>query len=105
MDISGLEINANYLPNNDKDTPTGYFCTFMKYCIDNYSDRILRTPELSQYFSLLPNDPVFKSAVARNCVVTHNNLHFSTNSSTAEKIGIMYHIANLLRIGLYVYTH
>ena len=104
MKITGIEINNEFLPYFEKDISSGYFRSFMNYCIDNYFDRIIINIELRKWFSLVANDPMFKSAYDKDCIQEHHDLYYSMNNSTAEKIGIMYHLANVIGIGLYVYT-
>ena len=105
MEIVGVEINGvRYLPYVGINNSSGYFRSFMNYCIDRYFDRILMNPELNEFFSLAPNDPVFKSAITKRSVEEHNGMHYSMNNGTPEKIGIMVHISNLLTIDLFVHT-
>jgi hypothetical protein len=104
MEITGIEINAEWVPHVGNENSSGYFRAFMFYCIDNYYDRIIMSNELKKWFSPIENDPMFKSAVQKGSVCGHNGLYFSLNNGTPDKIGIMYHIANMIGIGLYVYT-
>lgn len=104
MDIVHIEINNEFIPFVGSDNPTGHFRAFMNYCIDNHLDQIVINPELRKWFSIIPNDPIFKSAFDRGSVSEHNQIYYSTNSGTPEKIGIMYHLANVLELGLYVST-
>ena len=105
MDIVGIEINGvHFLPYRGQDDSTGYFRAFMYYCINNYFDLIIITPELSNKFSLVGNDPVFGQAIRYNRVECFNGVYFSTLNGNERKERIMYNIASLLGIELFVHT-
>ncbi len=104
MEIVGIEVNGDSIPFFEKNISSGYYRAFMNYCIDNYRLNIIMNQELNQWFSVIPNDPIFKSAFSKGCIQGHNFMYYSLNNSTPEKIGIMYHLANKLGIGLFVYT-
>ena len=105
MEIVGVEINGmRFLPYRGKDNSSGYYRSFMCFCINNYFDRIIMTPQLNHYFSLAPNDPEFGMDVFYKTIQGYNGMYFSMHRGTSEKIKIMYKIAALLRIGLFVHT-
>lgn len=104
MEIAYIEINNEILPYVGTNKPTGHFRAFMNYCIDNHFDSLMMEEELIKWFSNAPNDPIFKSAIQKGSVSEHNHIYYSTNNGTPEKIGIMYHLANVLELGLYVST-
>lgn len=106
MEIVGLEINGvHFLPYRGKDNSSGYYRSFMCYCINNYFDRIIMTPKLNSYFSLAPNDPIFGAAVFYKKIEGYHGVCFSMHKSTSQKIGIIYQIARLLRIEVFVHTY
>ena len=104
MEIVGIAIDdVRYLPFRGKDDSTGYFRSFMNYCIDNYFDRIIMTPELNKWFNLAPNDPVFGAAVGYNRIQGHNGVYYSTHNGTEQKVRIINKIGELLRIDVLVH--
>lgn len=105
MEILGVEINGiRFLPYKGEDNSTGYYRAFMYHVINRYFDRILMIPELNKYFSLAPNDPMFKAALKYNRVEGYRRVYYSTYNGNAEKKRRMYAIAKLLSIDLDVHT-
>lgn len=105
MEIYGVEIDGvHFLPYRGKDNSTGYFEAFMCYCINNYFDRIIMSPELNKKFSTTPYDPMFRDAIIYGAVKGYNGLFFSTRNGNLQKRNIMYRIADLLNIDLFVHT-
>lgn len=106
MDIVGISINdVRYLPYMGKDDSTGYFRSFMNFCIDYCFDRIIMTPELNRFFSLAPNDPVFGAAVGYNRITSHNGVYYSTHNGTEQKVRIINQIGEILRIDVLVHLY
>ena len=106
MDIVGITINdIRHLPYQGKDDSTGYFRSFMNFCIDNCFDRIIMTPELNKWFSLAPNDPVFGAAVGYNKITGHHGMYYSTYNGTKQKVRIINKIGELCRIDVLVHLY
>lgn len=106
MDIVGIAINdVRYLPYWGRDDSTGYFRSFMNFCIDNCFDRIIMTPELNRWFSLASNDPVFGRAVFYNRIDGHNGVYYSTYNGTEQKVRIINQIGELCRIDVLVHLY
>jgi len=105
MKIEGVEIDGvHFLPYHGEDDSTGYFRSFMWFCINNYFVQIIMNPELNNKFSLAPNDPMFGVAIRHGRVEGYNGLFFSTLNGNVRKVRIMYSIAKTLRIDLFVHT-
>ncbi len=106
MDIVGVAINdVRYLPYHGRDDSTGYFRSFMNFCIDNCFDRIIMNPELNQWFSLAPNDLAFGAAVGYNRITGHNGVYYSTHNGTEQKVRIINNIGAILRIDVLVHLY
>ena len=106
MDIVGIAINdVRYLPYQGKDDSTGYFRSFMNFCIDNCFDRIIMTPELNQWFSLAPNDPIFGASIGYRRITGHNGMYYKTQLGTEQKVGIINQIGELCRIDVFVHLY
>ena len=104
MEIVGIAINdVRYLPFRGTDNSSGYYRSFMNYCIDNYFDRIIMTPELNHWFSLAPNDPELGSGVFYGRIEDHHGVHYSTHNGTAQKIRNINKIGELLRIDVLIH--
>jgi hypothetical protein len=106
MEIVGIEINGvHFLPYRGKDNSSGYFRSFMCYCIRNYFDRIIMNESLNKWFSLIPNDPVFgKDLNYNNLIEEHYGMFFSIHLNTATKKKRIEDIAKKLRIEVFVHT-
>jgi hypothetical protein len=105
MEIVGVEINGvHFLPYVKNDDSTGYYRAFMHYCINNYFDMIIMTPELNRRFSLAPNDPVFGADIRFRRIKGHHKMYYSTIYNNLVKEMIIYQIARLLRIDVFVHT-
>ena len=106
MEIVGVEINGvRFLPYRGKDNSSGYFRSFMHYCIDRYFDRIIMNESLNEWFSLIPNDPIFKGDLHYNYTIEgYHGMFFSMHTGTSTKINRIKSIARTLRIEVFVHV-
>lgn len=88
-----------------KDDSTGYYRSFMNFCIDNCFDRIIMTPELNQWFSLASNDPVFGAAVGYNRITGHNGVYYKTHMGPEQLLRNIYTIGEFCRLDVLVHIY
>ncbi len=105
MVIVGIEINGeDFLPYSGGDNSSGYFRSFMHYCIDHYFDRIIMDALLSSWFCLIPNDPLFGADLNYNVIEEHNGIYFSMHLATKNKINRIDTISEKLRIDVFIHV-
>ena len=100
----GVEVNDMILPYVGNDNSTGHYRAFMRYCIDNYFDRIIISDTLQKRFRLTPIDPDFKRAIYYDRVEGHNGLYFSNYLGIKSMKRIIESIGAELGIDMFVHT-
>lgn len=104
MEIVGVEIDGEiFLPYCGRDNSSGYFRSFMHFCIDYYFDRIIVNESLNNWFSLLQNDPIFGADLRYNVIEGHNGMYFSMHIDTMTKIERIDIIASKLQIDVFIH--
>ena len=73
---------------------------FMKYIIDNFSNKLYHVDILSKFIKDNPIDESFGKAVFYKRIVGHNDWYFSTYFDTATKYSNMKKIADGLKFNL-----